>query len=144
MTSEATAFDLLRAKVCWPKERMERIENGLLPGMPDVNYCLASTEGWIEIKSPTEPKRPDTALFGSNHPVGVDQANWFLKQRLAGGRAFLYIATNRRLILMDGRDVGEAGIAMNKWPVSLLIARSAWFSPLENVGWDGLRAVLIG
>ena len=30
--------------------RWMRVENVLLPGVPDVNYCSNGAEGWLELK----------------------------------------------------------------------------------------------
>ena len=50
--------------------RWMRVENVLLPGVPDVNYCINGAEGWLELKCPPvktneqAPKlRPGAGVF---------------------------------------------------------------------------------
>ena len=146
MTREADTFAKLRQHVFLPTERLERVENGLVDGMPDVNFCAAGVEGWIELKAPIEPQRESTPLFGSNHRIGVAQANWFLKQRLAGGRAFLLIETDQQLLLLTGKDVAERGLELNKLPVRQLAAIALWarMKPIAFGKWHSLRMKLTG
>lgn len=101
--NEKDAYRFLRDKVFQPRDRLDRVENILVDGMPDSNYCAASTEGWIEIKAPTEPKRPGTPLFGSNHKVSQAQKNWILEQLKAEGVVYLFIATDKRKMLVEGK-----------------------------------------
>lgn len=100
--SEKVDYKKFRQAVCHPMDRIQRIENILVIGMPDVNFCIEGCEGWIEIKSPIEPKKDSTPLFGSNHKLSQDQKNWFLSQKNAGGKGYILICTDKRWILIDG------------------------------------------
>ena len=100
--SESTAWQFLRNQVARNADRFDRFENLLGAGYPDVNYCILATEGWIEVKAPKEPKRTTTPLFGSNHKLSQEQANWMLRQRQAGGLAFIFIQTDKRRMLVEG------------------------------------------
>lgn len=100
--SETNEFKWLKKNVFAPPARCERVENLIAAGWPDTNYCIGGVEGWIEIKAPKEPARASTALFGSNHKLSRDQANWILAQRRAGGRAWIWIGTDKRRILLPG------------------------------------------
>lgn len=144
---EGNVFARLKDRVTRPEDRFERVENGMLTGMPDVNYCMAGIEGWIELKAPIEPARPTTALFGSgNHPVEVEQANWLLKQSRAGGRGWLFIATEHRLLLLRGHDVGKFGArGINTLTAHALERISVWRVQqpvLDPLRWADLREVL--
>lgn len=145
-TRETGVYTRLRERVGRPTDRWTRIENGLGDGTPDVNYCAAGREGWIEIKAPIEPARPTTAMFGNgNHQVSVGQANWLLAQSNAGGVAWLFIASEQRLILLPGKIVGEMGIKINKLTAHELEQRAAWkvLLPLmDPLRWADLREVL--
>ena len=144
---ETAAAIRLRDKVCRPKDRWERVENGVVAGMPDVNYVIAGQEGWIEVKTPHEPAREDTALFGSsNHNIELEQSNWFLKQLNAGGRAFLFIATERRVMVLDCRTVAMRH-DLNKLSAVTLQKIALWASELpvkDPERWFGLREILCG
>src|SRR3954462_1625562 len=123
--SERSQYVTLRDHLCRPGDRMDRVENLVMLGMPDINLCAEGIEVWIEMKNPTEPKRSATPLFGSNHPLSIDQENWFIRQYQAGGRGFVLIATDKRWILMAGSEV----TMINTASVGLLLNRSVWNHP---------------
>jgi len=140
---EANVCTRLRGRLLRPGDRFDRVENGLGAGTPDINYCFLSVEGWIEVKAPIEPARPSTALFPSNHEVTTEQRNWFLAQRLARGRAYLFIATEQRLLLI-GSDLACTK-EVNQLTVGELEARALWKSllPVKNdLVWADLREIL--
>ncbi|MCI0559214.1 MAG: hypothetical protein MN733_12025 [Nitrososphaera sp.] len=66
----------LRFKVAfwlrWPAGHIERIENLLSAGIPDVTWCAGGKEGWIEIKT------------GYQKPTPL-QRDWISRRRAAGG-----------------------------------------------------------
>lgn len=102
--AEKNAYETLRNKVLIKSaDRIDRVENVLVDGTPDVNYCIEGTEGWIEIKCPTEPKRSTTPLFGSNHKLSQDQKNWIKRQLDAGGIVWVVIRTDYRWAILSGR-----------------------------------------
>ena len=140
--SEKKDWKLLRDKIKQPRDRWDRIENGVGVGMPDTNYCIDGHEGWVELKSPQEPKREGTALFGSNHPLSQDQKNWFKRQVLAGGRCFVLIGTDRRWILIHGRYADY----INEMSVADLLGFAEWYAqkPVQSINqWMALRGELI-
>lgn len=100
--SEQTAYRTLKSHFP-PSSYIERIENVLGAGFPDVIYTLNGVTGFIEIKSPKEPKKNTTPLFGSNHKLSQEQLNWFQTQERAGGRSFIFIATDKRWLILPGR-----------------------------------------
>lgn len=103
MSGETAAYQWLRSNLFKHPHRVDRVENLVVVGMPDVNVKMVGREEfWLEVKAPVEPKRQSTALFGSNHRVSQDQMNWFLRQRRAGGKAFFWIATDKRRMLLSG------------------------------------------
>jgi len=120
--SEKDAYKFLRDKVFLPRDRLDRVENIVGDGMPDTNYCIAGVEGWIELKSPTEPKRASTPLFGSNHKLLQTQKNWILEQLKAKGIVYLFIATNKRKMLVEGRWAEQ----INDMTVQQIIDIAKW------------------
>lgn len=143
-TREANVFARLKERVMRPGDRMDRIENGLAAGWPDVNYCFVGREGWIELKAPDAPVNEATPLFGSNHPLSIDQANWFLNQARAKGRAFLFIGTQRYLLLISGKLCTEPG-RINTATLAVLLSMAAWSTPVPVISgavWSKLRGTL--
>lgn len=143
---EGNVFRRLQDRIVRPNDRFERVENGLLSGMPDINYCFNGCEGWIELKAPIEPARDSTALFGAgNHPVEIEQANWMLRQSQANGRCSLFIATEKRLLLIAGSLVGKLGKEINTLTAFELERKSIWRSQmpvLDPLRWADLREAL--
>ena len=140
-TRESEDYKLFRKNIITPRDRCDRIENIMVVGMPDVNCCIDKVECWIELKSPIEPKRESTKLFGSNHKLSQDQKNWFLRQKNAGGVAFVLIATDKRWILISGHDADY----VNEMTVNELIDISVWHSikPIRGKEkWNKLRESL--
>lgn len=143
---EQLLYDRFKRNVATgPLDRVERIENGISAGTPDVNYCLRGTEGWVELKAPLEPKRPSTPLFGSNHDVSIDQLNWFHKQHMAGGIGWLLIGTDKRHFALAGKNVAALGPKINNHTVESLCAIAVWRAPLRAFAedWAALRELLI-
>ena len=138
--SEVDAYKAMRDGIKRRGDRIHRMESLVVFGFPDVNMCLEGREIWIEIKSPKEPKRDSTPLFGSNHDLNVAQRNWFLAQKNAGGYAYIYIETDKRRMLIGA----EHSDNVNKMTVKQLVSVSIWVSSL-NTGeesWNQLRTEL--
>jgi hypothetical protein len=141
VAKESTDYKNFRKNVVQPGDRCDRIENLMVVGMPDINLCIGATEVWIEQKSPTEPKRKATPLFGSNHKVSQDQANWMLRQRKAGGLCYFLISTDKRWILVGGFLADQ----LNKLTVDEIVDQAVWstMKPVKDKEqWQTLRTTL--
>jgi hypothetical protein len=139
---ESKDYEHFRGNVPEPKDRLDRVENIVITGMPDVNYCADGIECWIEFKHPTEPKRATTPLFGSNHKLSQDQKNWFLRQKQAGGYCFILIATDKRWMLIDGKYadlINEKTVDELHWKYSEWCA----MKPITKRQYETLREVII-
>lgn len=139
--AESNDYKILKKNLPQGTDRLDRIENVVLTGMPDVNFCSGGVECWIEMKSPKEPKRSTTRLFGSNHRLSQDQMNWFKRQHAAGGKGFILIATDKRWILLGG------GLAdfINDMTVDELVDNARWstMKPVKDkFAWTSLRETL--
>lgn len=139
--AESNDYKTFKKNVPQLTDRLDRIENVVVTGMPDINFCSGGVECWIELKSPKEPVRTTTRLFGSNHKVSQEQSNWMLRQRRAGGRCYVLIATDKRWILIGG------GLAdkINDMTVEQLIDNAVWHTnkPVkEKEQWTHLRNAL--
>jgi len=140
--SEKTDYASFKRNWVEPRDRIDRVENILLAGMPDVNLCVDGAESWIEIKSPDEPKRKSTKLFGSNHKLSQEQKNWFLRQRNSGGNGFILIMTDKRWLLIDCHYAEK----INDLSVDELINIAIWHEqkPIRGTEkWTQLRNKII-
>lgn len=139
--AESVDYKSFKKNVVGPLDRVDRIENVVITGMPDVNFCSVGTECWIELKSPKEPKRNTTKLFGSNHKLSQDQMNWFLRQRNAGGKAYVLIVTDKRWLFVDGLHADR----INDMTVQELIDIALWHAvkPIrKKAEWNRLKSLL--
>jgi len=135
--TEKNDYKKLRTRMKKPLDRLERIENVVGVGTPDVNYCIEGVEGWIEIKSPLAPKRKTTAVLKSQHNLSQDQMNWFKKQFNAGGNGFILICMKTKWMLVDGSWADQ----INEMTINRLLEISAWRAgaPIFDGQWETLR-----
>jgi len=104
MGLEATSWSWLRdgvQKTLPAFSLLERVENGVVVGMPDVNYVIRGVEGWIELKAVPLPARDSTAVLGAEG-LNIDQINWALKRVSVNGRVFTFISAAPYRWLVDG------------------------------------------
>lgn len=105
MSGSEVAFWGRIVSALWrPNRVLNRVENGVVDGMPDAYLCMEGSANWVELKAPTEPRRASTPLFGnSNHKLSITQANWLLGHRQAGGRGWIAVETERWMFLCGAR-----------------------------------------
>lgn len=143
MKPEARLWQAIKNKLALPRDRMDRIENSLGSGYPDVNATIDAEDIWIELKAPAEPARPTTPLMmaNGNHRLLESQINWFCRQRQAGGIAFILVRTNKRLLLVDGTIHAKV---FNSWTVEQMRSHSILVCavPTSKDDWRLLRATL--
>lgn len=137
--SESNDWKTFR-KIFNPTDRFERVENLMVSGMPDANYCIKGVEGWMELKSPSEPLRPKTPLFGSNHKLSQDQMNWWLTHNRAKGKGYILIASNKRWMAIPGRHSD----IINTMTVEDLLKLADWHAnkPVRKEKWKELYTLL--
>jgi len=135
--TEKTDYKRLRKNMKQPLDRLDRIENVVGVGTPDVNYCIEGVEGWIEIKSPSAPKRKTTAVLKSQHNLNQDQKNWFKSQFNAGGTAWILLCMKTKWILVSGSWADQ----VNEMTTDRLLEISAWKAnaPIFIGQWETLR-----
>jgi hypothetical protein len=107
--------------------RWERVENGVVIGMPDTNYCVRGVEGWIELKEARMglpgSRTKKQGVFEYNRGLSIEQVNWLLKQESAGGRGFILARVQDTSYLWHGRDAA----GFNGANIEELGARAAWY-----------------
>lgn len=75
--------------------RLERVENVVAVGVPDVYAVGRGVSSWVELKaSEAIPKRAATPLLGRDG-LTVEQRNWHLDHARFGGRSFVLIGAGR-------------------------------------------------
>lgn len=83
--------------------RIERVENAVGAGMPDVNLCLGGIECWIELKVAGKwgVRRPTFRVQRGLEPA---QINWLLSQHRAGGKSFVLALIENACYLVPGAE----------------------------------------
>lgn len=140
--SEATAYARFRRAVIAerPKARVDRIENAAVHGMPDVSLTIDGADSWVEIKSPTEPKRDTTILFNSNHRLSQKQLNFFLTHLAAGGTGWVLIDSDKRVLLIHAKYADK--INDMTVPELIAISHARLTKPAKKESWKHLISVL--
>jgi len=138
---EARLWASVRTHLKRDLDRIDRVENAVADGQPDVNGCIQGEDVWIELKAPSEPKRATTALMANNHKLLQSQVNWFARQRQAGGIAFILLRTETLLLLVDGTKHADNFNSMTvaKMKASSLFATTV---PTPQQQWSLLRNVI--
>ena len=84
--------------------RLERIENGIGDGLPDVLACYLGIVTWCELKALAEPPvRESTPLLGKKKGLAQGQLNWHFDWAKHGGRSCVIVGVgSREVFLIDG------------------------------------------
>ena len=81
---------------------VERVENAVAVGTPDVDYCIASATGKLELKyAARHPVRDTTAVLGQSKGLRRSQIVWAARRIHAGGRVLLLVGTPDAMWLLD-------------------------------------------
>lgn len=113
--------------------RLERVENVVTVGMPDVVSCVEGSVVWVELKAvEVFPHRPSTAVLG-NKGLSREQKNWHLDWARWGGRSYVLIGVgSKHLFLISGVHADE----INDMPHNELLLHScaeSWPAILEVI-----------
>ncbi len=92
---------------------LERVENGLGAGMPDIYCKWQGGHCWVELKAPNIPKRKSTRLLG-NAGLNQSQINWHLQHSALKLSSWILIRTVDRKILYLVRGIHAESV--NNWP----------------------------
>lgn len=113
---------------------VQRIENVVGEGMPDVYVVSNGLSSWVELKASRRPVRASTPLLGSRG-LNVQQINWHMKAASVGVRSFILIRDEARdLYLVSGMHAEE----INSFSASQMREHSLASS------WDEIFSVLEG
>jgi len=136
--SEHTLWNRIRESI-GHKGHFVRIEFNPTAGTPDVNYCVAGCEGWIELKHISKkPGRAGTPVFGRKG-LRDEQVSWIRRRLKNQGRAFVCAQVGRVILLHEGRYARE----YNSMPWSVLLQTNCLVNEeRERLSWDRFIALL--
>jgi hypothetical protein len=129
--------DAADLKIC-----LDRVENMVLAGMPDVNGVYCGTEFWIELKScDVLPARAGSRVFGDGGLRG-EQVVWLAKRARHGGRVFVLARAGKVIWLLRGES--EIVKGFNGYCSDELVERCVWWhNGVGKVDWGGLLRCLV-
>lgn len=74
---------------------LERVENVVNPGRPDVDAMVNGITIPLELKSiEAWPQRKSTPVLGKKNGLNKNQLNWWLRWRWFGGRGFIVVSVH--------------------------------------------------
>lgn len=84
---------------------LQRIEDKLTLGIPDVHFCYEGKTGWIELKVLKDyPKKVNTPIK-INH-LTPHQKQWHKNYTKSLGKSFVLLKVNKDAFLFDGNNLG--------------------------------------
>lgn len=91
-----------------PGIMLERVENIVGVGMPDVYVQAMNHTTWVELKAPNTPKRESTRVLGTEG-LRQEQKNWHIRASRLGLSTWILIRERHtgRLWLVAGEHADE-------------------------------------
>ena len=113
---------------------LQRVENMVGAGMPDVLVTGHGRSAWVELKSVHRPARATTRWMGDEGLRDPDQINWHLKFATYGLTSWVLANDDRgALLLLDGMHADQ----MNSWPLEAAqnhaTASGSWVEIFEEI-----------
>lgn len=138
MSREVQLWDALsKAKyVLRESLHMDRIENLVTPGMPDVEgYLHKMGQFWFELKSEERPTNSETPVRFKMRPRQIE---WLRHRWEIGGACFWLLqvgsGTRRRVYMLEGRHGAKIDFGLTEAQIAELdILQSPKFDPAEAI-----------
>ncbi len=113
-TTEQRLWDRFRSSL-GSKIRLERVENIVTVGMPDVISLVEASVCWVELKAVEDyPARASTQVLGDKRGLSREQRNWHLDWARWGGVSFVLIGVGSRDLYLIHGALADQINAMNK------------------------------
>lgn len=114
---------------------VERVENSVASGTPDVDYCLDGTPGKIELKWSSRLRAsPEAMVLGSKNGLRRSQVVWIHRRLHAGGRVLIVVGCPGYLWVVDARSLTkEQMYALGTYGRAQLDAVCSW---AKHLGGD--------
>ena len=102
----------------WLRERLQsghftRVESDCSPGLPDVNYCVQRSEGWIELKA---AKRATGTPFKTRGGLRPEQIRWINTHVSHGGTVWIIVSAGSSVYTLPGSLADKFnGMTVEQW-----------------------------
>jgi len=130
--SEAAFSRALVAALRKGGAKVQRVEDKLSEGIPDINIAFAGEETWIELKEIKWPQREDTPI---KIPLRRQQVRW-IRERTEVGRIIFIAARESRtkeVLLFTGLNVLGKDLYPLTLPRKALIDAAAFIGTTHDV-----------
>lgn len=109
------------------KLHVERVENVVAVGTPDVDYCADAVAGKIELKYATRmPVRENTAVLGKGKGLRRSQLAWHYLRARSGGLSFVLIGAPGAMWLLPGNLPRTVLMGVETMNVAALEHHAVW------------------
>lgn len=98
-------------------------------GVPDVNYCVAGCEGWIEMKR----------ISGWRARVSPEQVGWAERRIRAGGRVLVAIRRRDEMAMFSGLQLR----VLRKHDVRDVHPVGEWSGGPSGWNWEEILAIMM-
>jgi len=124
---EQQLWDRMRKALKTHGMRLERIENVVAEGIPDVLSLAAGLVTFVELKQVLNPpKRPTTRLIPSGKGLRRSQLNWHLEWTRHRGRSLVIVGVDSKTIYaFPGSDADHIN-AMTEAQMELCCVARSW------------------
>ena len=142
MKREVHLWNRIVAGISRTDVMLVRVENAVSVGFSDAIYTIEGVTGFLELKCPVMPKRATTALFSGQHKLSIEQRNFLLCNRQAGGIGYIAIETEEHAMLIGARYADRVNVE----PLARLLRLSDWCAqrPLSANDWGSFAHTLKG
>ena len=135
--TEQRLWDRMRQHLAPRGILMERVENAVGEGTPDVTVLVNGYVTPTELKAVNAPPaRPTTRLIPSGDGLSIEQRNWHLAWQQHGGQSLIVVGCGRTIIFgVEGKFADD----INSWSLETM-ARFAVAASWSELAWHyGLR-----
>lgn len=113
---------------------LERNENVVVVGAPDVYSLKIKHTVWIELKIGKVPKRPTTKMQWSNGGLSQDQMNWIARAVRRSIPVYILARDDNKELYLLGGEVGDIFNSMTRDQCRALRIADNWNKIFEVVG----------
>jgi len=134
--TEQRLWDRMRrnAAALAPKLRLERVENLVGVGLPDVLAIASGSVAWLELKSVEDyPVRATSQVLGAAKGLSVAQRNWHYEWHAHGGRSFIVVGVGPADMFAIPGILGDAVNSMARKDLQRQCVADSWATLFEQL-----------
>ena len=135
--TEQRLWDRMRrnAAALAPRLRLERVENLVGVGLPDVLAIESGSVAWCELKAVEDyPVRATSQVLGAAKGLSVAQRNWHYEWYAHGGRSFIVVGVGTADMFAIPGILADGINAMTRDEMTRLAAARSWSDLFEQLG----------